>query len=45
MPKFKATIMQDERVNATGIPVSLSVVDTLGSGKKPKVSISLKGYT
>lgn len=45
MPKFKATIVQDESVNATGIPVPLDIVDALGSGKKPKVSISLKGYT
>lgn len=45
MPKFKATIVQNEGASATGIPVPLDVVDALGSGKKPKVSISLKGYT
>jgi hypothetical protein len=45
MPKFKATIVQDENVDATGIAVPLSVVKALGSGKKPKVSISLRGYT
>lgn len=45
MPKFKATIVPDESVNATGIAVPRSIVDALGSGKKPKVSVSLNGYT
>jgi hypothetical protein len=45
MPKFEATIMQDESVNGTGIPVPHEVVEALASGKRPKVSIGLNGYT
>jgi bifunctional DNA-binding transcriptional regulator/antitoxin component of YhaV-PrlF toxin-antitoxin module len=45
MPKFKTTIMQAEGMNATGIVVPDEVVAKLGTGKKPKVVITLKGYT
>lgn len=45
MPKFKTTIMQAEGMNATGIVVPDEVVTKLGEGKKPKVVVSLKGYS
>jgi hypothetical protein len=45
MPKFKTTITQAEDMNATGIVVPEDVVAKLGQGKKPKVVVSLKGYS
>jgi hypothetical protein len=45
MPKFKTTIMLAEDMNATGIVVPDDVVGKLGQGKKPKVVVSLKGYS
>jgi hypothetical protein len=32
-------------MNATGLPVPAEVVAALGTQKKPKVTVSLKGYT
>ena len=45
MPKFKTAITQAEDMNATGINVPEAIVEQLGAGKKPKVSVTLKGYT
>ena len=45
MPKFKTTIMQAEEKNAMGIVVPADVVEKLGQGKKPKVVVTLKGYS
>jgi hypothetical protein len=45
MPKFKTTILLAEDMNATGIVVPDDVVAKLGQGKKPKVVVSLKGYS
>jgi hypothetical protein len=45
MPKFKTTILQAEGMNATGIVVPEAVVEKLGQGKKPKVTVTLNGYT
>ena len=45
MPKFKTAIMLAEDMNATGINVPEAVVEQLGAGRKPKVSVTLKGYT
>ena len=45
MPKFMTAIMQAEGMNATGIVVPVEVVAKLGQGKKPKVVVSLKGYS
>ncbi len=45
MPKFKTIVMQAEGMNATGIVVPDEVVDKLGAGRKPKVSVTLKAYT
>ncbi|MDP3736750.1 MAG: YdeI/OmpD-associated family protein [Hyphomonadaceae bacterium] len=45
MPKFKTTVMQAEGMNATGIVVPDEIMEKLGAGKKPKVSVTLKSYT
>ena len=45
MPKFKTAITQAEDMNATGINVPEAIVEQLGAGKKPKVSVTLEGYT
>jgi hypothetical protein len=45
MPKFKTSILQADGMNATGIVVPDAVVEKLGAGKKPKVAVTLKGYT
>jgi len=45
MPKFKTTILQAEGMDATGIVVPDEIVDKLGAGRKPKVSVTLKAYT
>jgi hypothetical protein len=45
MPKFRTSILQAEGMNATGIVVPDEVVEKLGAGKKPKVAVTLKGYT
>jgi hypothetical protein len=43
--KFTTTIQQAEGLNATGFSVPPEVIDALGSGKRPKVTITLNGYT
>jgi hypothetical protein len=45
MPKFNTTILQAADMNATGIPVPDAIVEKLGAGKKPKVCVTLNGYT
>lgn len=45
MPKFKTVIFQADDMNATGINVPDEVVEKMGAGKKPKVTVTLKGYT
>lgn len=45
MPKFKAIVLQAKDMNATAIVVSAEIVEKLGAGKKPKVSVALNGYT
>ena len=45
MPKFKTAIMQAEGMDATGIVVPDAVVEKLASGKRPKVAVTLNGYT
>lgn len=42
---FTTTITQEEGMNATGIQVPADVVAGFGQGKRPKVKVSLKGYT
>jgi hypothetical protein len=45
MATFKTTILKAEGMNATGLRVPSAVVDRLGAGKRPKVTVTLKGYT
>jgi bifunctional DNA-binding transcriptional regulator/antitoxin component of YhaV-PrlF toxin-antitoxin module len=45
MPKFKTILMQVEGMNATGIVVPDEIVEKLGQGKRPKVTVTIKGYT
>lgn len=42
--RFRTTIEQSGRT-ATGIPVPDEVVEALGAGKRPAVTVSLNGYT
>jgi hypothetical protein len=42
---FTTNVEQAEDVNATGLRVPAEVIAALGSGKKPKVTVSLNGYT
>lgn len=45
MPKFKTAILLAEDMNATGIVVPDAIVEKLNSGKRPKVVVTLKGYS
>jgi hypothetical protein len=45
MATFKTTVHKAEGMNATGLPVPAPVIDKLGGGKRPKVTVTLKGYT
>jgi len=42
---FTTTVLQAEDVNATGLVVPPEVVTELGSGRNPKVKVTLNGYT
>ncbi len=42
--RFRTTIEQNGKT-ATGIPVPDEVVEALGSGKRPAVTITINGYT
>jgi hypothetical protein len=42
---FKTTIVKDSEVNATGIQIPAECIADLGAGKKPKVIVSLNGFT
>jgi Domain of unknown function (DUF1905) len=42
--KFRTTILQGGKT-ATGIQVPADIVEKLGAGKRPPVSITLNGYT
>ncbi len=44
MPAFRAVIEAHGKT-ATGIEVPASVVEALGSGKRPKVRATVAGYT
>jgi len=43
--KFTTTVLKDKEKNATGLPVPAEAVAALGAGKKPRVKVSLNGYT
>lgn len=42
---YTTTIVQDDQINATGISVPKEVVDAFGSGKRPRVKVTLNGFT
>ena len=42
---FTTTIVQDDQVNATGIPVPREVVESFQSGKKPRVKVTLNDFS
>ena len=42
---FMTTLLQAEGMNATGLRVPAEAVAALGSHKRPKVIVSLNGYT
>lgn len=42
---FMTVIEQAEGMNATGIPVPADAVAALGPGKRPKVKVTLNGFT
>ncbi|MDZ4765070.1 MAG: YdeI/OmpD-associated family protein [Chloroflexota bacterium] len=45
MTTFTTTIIQAEGKNATGIRVPAEIIADLGAGKKPRVKVTLNGYT
>ncbi len=42
---FTTAVKQEEGMNATGLQVPADVVTTLNNGKRPKVKVSVNGYT
>jgi hypothetical protein len=42
--RFRTTIVQGDKT-ATGIRVPPDIVEALGAGKRPKVSVTLRGFT
>ena len=42
---FTTTVLKDDKVNATGLPVPAEAVAALGKGKKPPVKVSLASHT
>jgi hypothetical protein len=42
---FMTTVLKDDQVNATGLPVPPEAVAALGTKKRPPVKVSLAGYT
>lgn len=42
---FTTSILKDDEKNATGLQVPAEAVAALGTGKKPRVKVSLNGYT
>ena len=42
---FNTTVLKDKEKNATGLPVPAEAVAALEAGKKPRVKVSLNGYT
>ena len=45
MPTFNTTLHQAEGMNATGIAIPAEVVEALGAGKRPKVKVTINGYS
>jgi hypothetical protein len=42
---FTTTVLKDDQVNATGLPVPAEAVAALGGNKKPPVVVRLPGYS
>lgn len=42
---FTTPVLKDDKVNATGLRVPAEAIAALRAGKKPKVTVSLNGYT
>ena len=42
---FTTNVLQEEGMNATGIQVPAEAIAALGTQKRPKVTVSLNGYT
>ena len=42
---YTTTVLKDSEKNATGLQVPAEALAALGQGKKPKVKVSLNGYT
>lgn len=42
---FTTSVLKDDKVNATGLSVPAEAIAALGKGKRPKVKVSLNGYT
>jgi hypothetical protein len=42
---FTTTVLKDKEKNATGLPVPAEAVAALGAGKKPRVKVTLNGFT
>jgi hypothetical protein len=42
--RFRTTILQSDKT-ATGIRVPAEIVEGLGAGKRPKVKVTIRGYT
>lgn len=45
MPKFKTMLRVATDMDAMGIEVPPAIVEGFGQGKRPKVTVTLKGYT
>jgi hypothetical protein len=42
---FTTTVLKDDKVNATGLPVPAEAVAAMGKGKKPPVVVTINGYS
>jgi hypothetical protein len=45
MPKLKTTLMGGESKNVAGIVIPPEIVEGFGQGKRPKITVTIKGYT
>ncbi|MGE0487805.1 MAG: YdeI/OmpD-associated family protein [Vulcanimicrobiota bacterium] len=43
--KFRTTLWQDKARNVVGIIIPAEVVESLGSGKRPPITVTINGYT
>src|SRR5205085_11933163 len=45
MPNFETLVRQSEGLDATGIEVPTKIVESLGQGKRPKVTVTINGHS